>query len=150
MLIVGSDDPALFLSLIDQLNLRDQVRFEKPTSDVLSFYAAADAYLGPSLEVLQSSDLRVHGLRPSGNRKIKAGASELISDGKNGLILRDPADAAELAILIEQITKNSVFRQELGAAAALDVRSECNWDQNAARTAEVLEATLKSKCDRAL
>jgi glycosyltransferase involved in cell wall biosynthesis len=151
MLIVGSDDPALFLSLIDQLNLRDQVRFEKPTSDVLSFYAAADAYLGPSLEdafnlpILESMACGLPVIA-----SIKAGASELISDGKNGLILRDPADAAELAILIEQITKNSVFRQELGAAAALDVRSECNWDQNAARTAEVLEATLKSKCDRAL
>ena len=151
LLIVGSDDAALFLPLIDQLNLRNQVRFERPASDVLGFYATADAYLGPSLEdafnlpILESMACGLPVIA-----SIKAGASELIRHGENGLLLRDPTDADELTNLIEQITKNSTFRQELGSAAARDVRSECNWDQNAARTAELLEAALKSKCDRSL
>ena len=50
LLVVGKDDPGLYRSALQQLGLEDRVRFLAPSADVLSFYAAADAYIAPSLE----------------------------------------------------------------------------------------------------
>src|SRR4029077_19860236 len=50
LLVVGTDDPGLCRSALRQLRLDDRVRFLAPSADVLSFYAAADAYVGPCLE----------------------------------------------------------------------------------------------------
>ncbi len=50
LLVVGKDDPGLYRSALRQLRLEDRVRFLAPSADVLSFYAAVDAYVAPSLE----------------------------------------------------------------------------------------------------
>src|SRR5207248_7365875 len=50
LLVVGSDDPCLYHRQLAAIACRDRVRFEAPSPDVLSFYAAADAYVAPSLE----------------------------------------------------------------------------------------------------
>src|SRR2546429_3466693 len=50
LVVVGSDDPALYRSVVEQLQLQTHIRFEKPVQDVLRFYAAADLYVAPSLE----------------------------------------------------------------------------------------------------
>jgi glycosyltransferase involved in cell wall biosynthesis len=50
ILVVGRDEPDFYRQLVDQFALQNRIRFEKPSMDVLSFYAAADLYVGPSLE----------------------------------------------------------------------------------------------------
>ena len=91
MLVVGSDDPDLYRPSIDQLGLQGRVRFEKASKDVLSFYAAADLYVGPSLE--DSFGLPILEAMACGLPVIassNAGASEMIRDGETGFILGDP------------------------------------------------------------
>ncbi len=71
--------------------LSKHVTFLPPSPDVLKFYAAADAYVGPSLEdayglpVLEAMACGLPVLASS-----HAGVSEIIDDGINGIILRDP------------------------------------------------------------
>jgi glycosyltransferase involved in cell wall biosynthesis len=143
LLVVGSDEPGLYRPLIDQLALQDRVRFETPSMDVLSFYAAADLYVGPSLE--DSFGLPILEAMACGLPVISsanAGASEMIQDGETGFILRDPRDQLELSSLIRRIQAEDTLHQSMGAAAARYVMKNCSWDDNAEKTRQLLESTL--------
>jgi glycosyltransferase involved in cell wall biosynthesis len=145
MLVVGSDEPGFYRPLVDQLALQDRVRFEKPSMDVLSFYAAADLYVGPSLE--DSFGLPILEAMACGLPVIasaNAGASEMIRDGETGFILRDPQDQLELAHLIRRFQAEETLRLSVGAAASRDVITNCSWDDNVEKTRQLLESTLTS------
>jgi glycosyltransferase involved in cell wall biosynthesis len=138
-LLVGSDDAAPFLSLIDGANLRESVHFRQPASDVLKFYAAADAYVGPSLEdafSLPILEAMACGLPVIAS--VRAGASQNIRHRENGYLLQDPRNARELAGLIRQLFVDSWLREEMGNAAARTA-SGCNWQSNAERLKSFLE-----------
>ncbi len=144
-LIVGSDDPDLYRSSLEELGLRERVRFEKPSNDVLSFYAAADLYTGPSLE--DSFGLPVLEAMACGLPVIassNAGASEMIRDGTTGFILRNPQDSLELASVIRRIQGDESLQVSVGETAAQFVRANCSWDDNAQKTIQLLESVLAS------
>jgi len=142
VLVVGMDDPNLYHPLLDQLALHDRVHFEKPSGDVLSFYAAADLYVGPSLEDafnLPMLEAMACGLPVIAS--VQAGASENVRDFETGLLLRDPRDTLQLVQLIRRLFDDVELRGRIGEAGSRYVRDYCNWDQNVARTKEFLEGT---------
>lgn len=146
LLIVGGDDPELYTTIIVRFGLEARVRFAGPSADVLQFYAAADLYVGPSLEDsfgLPIAEAMACGLPVIAS--VRAGASELIRHGENGLLLQQPTDAWELATLLRQLLADKALCQRLGHAAAHFVQRNCSWDQNAARTREFLEDALRQK-----
>ncbi|MGB7433995.1 MAG: glycosyltransferase family 4 protein [Candidatus Acidiferrum sp.] len=140
-LIVGREDPRTYKTLLDDFGLNDRVRFEKPSPDVLSFYAAADLYAAPSLEdafnlpILEAMACGLPVVASS-----QAGASEIVHDGKTGFVLRDPRDHAQLADLIRRLFVDESLRNAIGEDAVRDVRANCSWERNAARTREILES----------
>jgi glycosyltransferase involved in cell wall biosynthesis len=146
LLIVGDDEPALYSSAIRDLDLLKQVVFSRPSSDVLRFYAAADLYVGPSMEdsfSLPIAEAMACGLTVIAS--VNAGASELICDGENGMLLRVPTDAAELAALIRKAATEPKLRQRLGAPAAHTIQTYCSWERNTSATREFLQNVLASK-----
>src|SRR5439155_10252103 len=50
VLVVGRDDARLFRGQIATLRLGSQVLFLPPRADIEIYYAAADCYVGPSLD----------------------------------------------------------------------------------------------------
>lgn len=143
LLVVGSDDPTVYQTLLTQLHLEGRVRFLPVSEDVLSFYAAADLYVGPSLEDafgLPIVEAMACGLPVIAS--VRAGASELVHDGETGLLLRDPRSAKELAALMQSLVDDGNLRNVLGYAAARFVQENCSWDHNASRTREFLQAAF--------
>jgi glycosyltransferase involved in cell wall biosynthesis len=123
VLVVGRDEPNFYRPLLDQLALHDRVHFEKPSSDVLSFYAAADVYVGPSLEDafnLPMLEAMACGL------PIQAGTSENVRDFETGLLLRDPRDTVQLVHLICRLFDDVELRVRIGEAGSRYVRDNCN------------------------
>jgi len=146
LLVVGKDDPGLYRYALQQLRLEDHVRFLAPSADVLSFYAAADAYVAPSLEDafgLPILEAMACGLPVIAS--VQAGASEIVRDGATGYLLRDPTNHVELAEVILRLAGDRPAAQRIGAAAAQYVRTSVSWDRNAAATGEFLETSLASK-----
>lgn len=144
LLVVGSDAPGLHRQMLDELALQDRVRFEKPSADVVSFYAAADLYVGPSLE--DSFNLPILEAMACGLPVIasaEAGASEMIRDGETGLILRDPQDYLRLSQMIRRLCGDEALRVAMGEAASQYAATNCSWEENATRTRELLESTLQ-------
>jgi len=148
LLVVGSDDPRLYDSAVRESHLQDRVCFQPTSPDVLSFYAAADAYVGPSRE--DAFGLPVLEAMACGLPVIasaRAGVSEVIEDGKTGLILRQPEDSVELAALLKRLFQDRSLQQQLGEAAAQAVK-KLSWEKNAANTFKFLNKTayMNSNC----
>jgi glycosyltransferase involved in cell wall biosynthesis len=144
VLVVGSDDPDFYRPLLDQIAFRDRIRFEKPSQDVLCFYAAADLYVGPSLEDafnLPILEAMACGLPVIAS--VYAGCSENIIDGRTGILLEDPQDYASLAQLISQMFNDEFMRGRIGRAAACSIHASCSWDRNVDETKKLLESTLQ-------
>jgi glycosyltransferase involved in cell wall biosynthesis len=111
----------------------------------MQFYAAADAYVGPSLEdayglpILEAMACGLPVIASS-----RAGASEIIRNGEDGFVLRDPEDSRELAALLRTIYSDVSLRAKIAEEAARTA-AEHTWNRNAAATWEFLTAALARK-----
>ncbi|MCS7237325.1 MAG: glycosyltransferase family 4 protein [Thermoguttaceae bacterium] len=91
--------------------------FVGSVDDPRPYYAAADVYVHPtwydscSLAVLEALACGLPVITTAQN-----GASELMEDGKDGFVLDDPGDIAELADRMEQLSEEAL-RREMGEAA---------------------------------
>jgi glycosyltransferase involved in cell wall biosynthesis len=145
LLVVGSDSRREYSEVVQELALESKVRFLEPSRDVVKFYAAADAYVGPSLEDaygLPILEAMACGLPVIASAR--AGASEILRDAENGFILRNPEDFHELAAFLRRLYSDPNLCGRLGQEAARTA-AEQSWDRNALDTWEFLKATLARK-----
>jgi glycosyltransferase involved in cell wall biosynthesis len=145
LLVVGSDDRRNYADVVRRLNLQYRVQFVDASSDVMQFYAAADAYVGPSLEDaygLPILEAMACGLPVIASAR--AGASEIVRHAENGFVLQDPEDSRELANLLHSLYADAVLRERLADEAARTAARE-TWDRNATNTWEFLELTYARK-----
>jgi glycosyltransferase involved in cell wall biosynthesis len=148
LLVVGRDDRSLYLPCIEQSGIGGRVIFADPSPDVLQFYAAADLYVGPSLE--DSFGLPVLEAMACGLPAITsafAGVSEYVHDGIDGFILSDPRDSTVLARLVRQLYEQTDLCRRVGEAAACTAQAY-TWDRNARETWAFLMSALEKKDQR--
>jgi UDP-glucose:(heptosyl)LPS alpha-1,3-glucosyltransferase len=130
LMVVGRDDRVPFEEAIKRLGLKDRVCFLLPSPDVMQFYAAADLYVGPSLQdsfALPPSEAMACGLPVI--TSVANGGAEIMTDGMDGLILQDPRDAEELARLIQCVVQDRELRLRLGRNALATAR-RYSWEQS--------------------
>ena len=143
LLAVGNDDPEPFRRRAVQLGVEGRCRWERSSSEVLDFYAAADVYVSPSRE--DSFGLPVAEAMASGLPAITsicAGVADYVHDGVDGFVLREPRDPQALALLVERLHSEPELRRNIGEAAAKSM-PELNWDRNAAAVWELLQDAAK-------
>ena len=149
VLVAGRDNPAPYKVLIERHHLTGRVQFLPPRPDVEFFYAAADAYVGPSLEdafAQPPAEAMACGLPVITSRN--NGGAEMISHNSDGLILEDPEDVRTLAEWIRRLLDDSDFRRGLAVNAARTAR-KFTWENNAAEMKAVFEqARLRKKEQR--
>jgi glycosyltransferase involved in cell wall biosynthesis len=132
VLVAGQDNPAPYQSVVERHRLSGRVKFLAPRPDVEFFYAAADAYVGPSLEdafAQPPGEAMACGLPVITSRN--NGGAEIISHGTDGLILENPADYRTLADWIRRLVQDENFRCHLAENAARNIR-KFTWEDNAA------------------
>jgi UDP-glucose:(heptosyl)LPS alpha-1,3-glucosyltransferase len=145
LLVVGRDERALYDRLIREYGIIHRVIFLAPSSDVLQFYAAADAYVGPSLQdafgmpVLEAMSCGLPVLCSS-----RAGVSEIVTNGADGIILRDPQNAEEIAVSLRALLADPELARRLGEQAHLTAQKH-TWNRNAQRAWEWLHEVLREK-----
>ncbi len=145
LLVAGADAVEPFRQLAASLGVLDRCRWEPPSSDVMSFYAAADAYVSPSLEdsfAMPVAEAMACGL-PAITSTL-AGISAFVEDGVNAFVLADPKDSQALAARLRDIYANIALRQQVANAAACKAR-EWTWDNTAAQVWQLLSAALEKK-----
>jgi UDP-glucose:(heptosyl)LPS alpha-1,3-glucosyltransferase len=137
--VVGKASLAPFASVIDRLGLRDRVHWHGPTSDIASFYAAADLLvLATSYEPFGLVVIEALAMGTPVIVSRLAGASSAIQPGVNGELLDDPRDAAELAGKIAAACGSDATLARWGAAAAASVE-DYSWEVVARRIWSIVD-----------
>jgi UDP-glucose:(heptosyl)LPS alpha-1,3-glucosyltransferase len=145
LLVVGRDERALYDRLIREYGITDRVNFLSPSPDVLQFYAAADAYVGPSLQdsfgmpVLEAMSCGLPVVCSS-----RAGVSEIVTSGADGITLRDPQNGEEIAASLRSLLADPELGRRLGEQARLTAQKH-TWNRNAQRAWEWLQEVLREK-----
>jgi UDP-glucose:(heptosyl)LPS alpha-1,3-glucosyltransferase len=145
LMIAGNDERHSYESSIKNSELTERVRFLPTRPDVAFYYAAADAYVGPSLEdtfALPPEEAMACGLPVI--TTLTNGTSEIMTDGVDGFILTDPSDVGALASKIRLLCENSELRQRIGDAAALTAR-KYTWERNGQQFREIFAEILHRK-----
>ena len=145
LFVVGNDNREPYVEQCEKLQLGARVTFLNPSPDVFQFYAAADAYVGPSLEdayglpILESMACGLPVIAST-----SAGASEIVRNGENGLLLQNPRDVKELARLMRKLCVSEDLVRTLGESAERTAANE-SWESHAERMHSHLEEVLSRK-----
>jgi UDP-glucose:(heptosyl)LPS alpha-1,3-glucosyltransferase len=143
--VAGSDEARPYDAPIERLKLAARVRFLPSRGDVAFYYAAADAYVGPSLEdtfaqpPMEAMACGMPVITTSTN-----GTAEIMTDGVDGLILHDPNDSRTLAAQMRAVCKDASLRARLGERAA-ETASRYTWDDNGRQFAQIFSRILRRK-----
>ncbi|MGH9716608.1 MAG: glycosyltransferase family 4 protein [Candidatus Acidiferrales bacterium] len=146
-LLVVTHEASIEQEVFSALPIDRRVHFLRPRADVEFYFAAADIYTGPSLEdtfALPASEAMACGLPAIVSSR--AGVSEFITNGVDGLILDDPTDAAALASMIRRLYEDGDLRDRLGAKASETAR-QFSWERNARELAAIFEEIIRRKSD---
>jgi len=145
LLVAGKDDTGPFEARIHQLVLQGRVAFLPSRADVQWYYAAADVYVGPSLEdtfAQPPAEAMACGLPVI--TSATNGTAEIMTDGVDGLILQDPADVTGLASRIRMLYDHPILRQRLGEQASLTAQAY-TWDRNGEQIRAIFAEALTRK-----
>ena len=145
LLVVGNDAIAPFRETAKSLGVLDRCHWESPRPDVITFYAAADTYVSPSLE--DSFGLPVAEAMACGLPVITstyAGVSGLIHNTVDGFVLPEPEDTQTLARILERLYRDTEFRRNIGEAASRTAQ-HWTWDRSAAEAWQLLQELAKTK-----
>jgi len=145
ILVVGQDSPDSYRESLRKLDLNGRVSFLPLRTDVEFYYAAAEAYAGPSLEdtfSLPAAEAMACGLPVITSRA--AGVSEIMHHGEDGLILEDPTDARALSEMLVRLYEDTAWRDKLGKAATVTA-GQYTWERNARELGEILNSVLESR-----
>jgi glycosyltransferase involved in cell wall biosynthesis len=150
LLVITREDPAPYLAEVRDAGLDGRIHFLPPRDDIDFYYAAADAYVGPSLEdtfAQPPAECMACGLPVivSANN----GTCEIITNDKDGLILADPTDADTLAAMIRRLFEDREFAARLGRNANETAR-QYTWERNGRELGLIFEQLLKRKARKAV
>jgi UDP-glucose:(heptosyl)LPS alpha-1,3-glucosyltransferase len=145
LLIVSREDQFSCRRLVTEKKLEDRVLFLPPRNDIEFYYAAADAYAGPSLQ-------ESYGIPPAEAMacglpvivSAAAGVSEIVTSDVDGMVLDDPTDAITLATMIRRLHEDKELRNRLGNKACETAR-RYTWDRNGRDLAVIFEEILQRK-----
>jgi UDP-glucose:(heptosyl)LPS alpha-1,3-glucosyltransferase len=145
LLIVTGEDLSACRRLVTEKGLDDRVFLLPPRKDIEFYYAAADAYAGPSLQ-------DAYGIPPAEAMacglpvivSAAAGVSEIVTNNMDGMILDNPKDASKLANMIRRLYDDQTFRDGLGINAAATAR-QYTWERNGRELSAIFDEILRRK-----
>jgi glycosyltransferase involved in cell wall biosynthesis len=145
LFVVSREDPSDCWKLVVKKGLESRVKFLPPRSDIEYYYAAADAYVGPSLQDLYAmppAESMACGLPVIVSAA--AGVSRIITNGVDGLILDDPADTNTLVAMVRDLYQDPELCGRLGANAAITI-GPYTWERSSHELASIFEDVLSRK-----
>jgi glycosyltransferase involved in cell wall biosynthesis len=138
--IAGFVDSRLIGRLARISQVAGRVQVWPHTSEMIDYYAAADVLVAPTrgdafpLPPLEAMACGV----PVVISSRAGGICELLEHERNSLIIEDPEDSAELAGHVRRLLDDGRLAQRLSSEGR-KLAKQASWDENAARTADLIE-----------
>ena len=145
LLIIGSGDGEFYGHLAELKQVRERIIFVSHSSNPSEYYAASDVFVFPTIYEpfgLVIAEAMASALPVITSRV--AGAADVIVDGVNGLLLREPSDVNDLAARIESLLSNAELRKTMGECARKTAEN-LSWNQVAEKTIDVYVGILDSR-----
>ena len=145
LLVAGSDEAHSYRKQIQEAHLENRVRFLPSRGDVGFYYAAADAYAGPSLEdtfAQPPAEAMACGLPVI--TTVTNGTAEIMTNAVDGVLLSDPFDARALAAAMRSLCTDRELCRRLGESAARTAQ-QYTWDRNGDQFREIFARVLSRK-----
>ena len=142
LLIIGSGDEELYSQLAELKLVRERMTFVSGKANIWEYYTASDIFVFPT--IYEPFGLVIVEAMASGLPVIvsrSAGAADFITDGVDGLLLREPSDVNDLAAKIELLLSNAELRKTIGEHARESVE-DLSWDWVAQKTIDVYNRIL--------
>jgi glycosyltransferase involved in cell wall biosynthesis len=143
LIVAGNDDRTPYVAQARRLSVAGRITFLPHSPDVIQYFAAADAYVGPSTQdsfALPPAEAMACGLPVITSRS--NGGSEIITHGADGLILEDHSDYRTLATFIRSLIEDGDLRKRLSANAAVTAR-RFTWEENARQMRTLFEDAIR-------
>jgi UDP-glucose:(heptosyl)LPS alpha-1,3-glucosyltransferase len=143
VLVVGKDDPSRSRQQAQRLGIEDKIIFAGQTTSSADFYAASDFFVLPtrhdscSLVVLEALAMGLPAISTVFN-----GACEVMTDGRHGYVLPDPADVDRLTTAMTKLM-NPQTRQKM-REACVALRPSLSFDAHMDRLEEIYRMRSKS------
>lgn len=138
LLVVGGDDAAPFRAQAQESGIADRVRFLGHRARVTPYMQAADAFVFPT--AYEPFGLVITEALACGTPVITsahAGGAELMRDGRDGLLLDDPASAEQLAAALRRFGGLDGAERAAMGAAARESAVATSWPAQWARHEEL-------------
>lgn len=146
LLIAGQDASGpSFHQAATALGVSERCRWETASVDAIQLYAAADVYVSPTLEdafALPVLEAMACGLPVI--TSVNAGVSQIITDGVDGFVLKDPNDAATLRSHLKNLREHADLRVRMGENARRTSEAY-TWERNAAAVWQFLNEAAARK-----
>jgi len=143
VVVVGSKPSPALLSLVDGMDLGSIVIFRGPTQNPETYYNACDVFVLPTF--YDACSLVVFEAMASGLPAITTrhnGASGIISDGRDGMVLEDPLDVAKMATAMERFLDIPFL--ETSSSFARQTASHYSKEANHDRIILIFESVLSN------
>ena len=143
LIVVGKDSLSRYQRLTRKLSIERYVHFAGPIPDVVPYYQGSDLFVFPTIYEPFSNvciEAVAAGL-PVVTSRIN-GASEVIAEGKNGCIIENPLDPAEIAVKIQRGLGIPGTRVADVNNSILD---RLTWDRHIGQVLDLYEAVLNLK-----
>jgi len=117
ILVAGKGNPRPYLNLAERLGLQGRLRFVGIWPRVEELYAASDLFVLPTLyDPFANTCLEAMASGLPVITTAQNGASELIEEGRSGVIVKDPLDAVELGEKLLELSEEE-RRRSMGEEA---------------------------------
>jgi len=142
-LVVGKDDPSRSRQMAKRLGVDDKIIFAGQTDSSADFYAASDFFVLPtrhdscSLVVLEALAMGLPTISTVFN-----GACEIMTNGRHGFVLPDPADVDALTTAMSSLLDRNRLREMQQACLAL--RPSLSFEAHMNRLEEIYRMRCKS------
>jgi UDP-glucose:(heptosyl)LPS alpha-1,3-glucosyltransferase len=144
LFVVGKGRSGHLERRAQRLGLEGRVVFTGPVTDVERFYLGCDLFAFPTLyDPCSNATLEAMACAIPVVTTTFNGAAELITDGEQGYVLRDPLDVEELAAAIGRLA-DAGARCKMGEAAAQAV-APFTMQRNSRETLEVIRGIVEEK-----
>lgn len=144
LFVVGKGRSGYLKRRARSLGVEGRVHFTGPLRDVERFYLGCDLFAFPTLyDPFSNATLEAMACGLPVVTTTYNGVSELIAEGEQGFVLRDPLDPAEIAAAIGKLA-DPAERRRMGALAAETV-APLTMQRNSRETLTVISRVLEEK-----
>jgi UDP-glucose:(heptosyl)LPS alpha-1,3-glucosyltransferase len=140
LLVVGADDPRPFIGAAIRRGVAERVIFAGATRTPEDYYGMSDIFVLPTYyDPFSNAALEAMASALPVVTTVENGVSEIIEDGENGFIMKDPGDSMDLAARLSYLSCEKV-RKQVGENARRTAE-RFTWDKTLAATIEVYSGT---------